>query len=506
MLKYCEFYCQQDVNVLRIGFNAFRESAMKAPIEIDIHTVKTAPSLANEYLLRNVFYPNGNLYEYSGKLQDYIQGAVYGGRCMTKQNKRWKVEGTILDDFDACSLYPSAMARMFTVEGKPSVIKSALIDDEIYSEQRPHYLLQHAFTEDQIEKDSEHFISQIIVDIEIVKVGVERDFPLIVERNSVTKTNMNVNKNVSMRVDLIALQDLAHFQKIEYKIKRGLMWTGKRDHSIQQVIRKLFEQRAQYKKEGNSIQQVIKLIMNSGYGKSIQKPIKTDNKFISTDKFNHFVDEHYHNIEYIKKVDDSDKYIVNVRKSLDKQFNNCLFGVTVLSMSKRIMNEVMCLAEDLNIPIYYQDTDSMHIEHDKLQLLADEFKNKYGRELIGENIMGRFHNDFDELPDAYCTFHLSLGKKMYYDALENAAGQHAEHFRMKGIPNDVIKDYANKNFNGNVRALYEYLYEEGNYIEFDLLSTKVSFQMEKTGEIIHRNQFKRKVKATAPKNNETQCD
>ena len=112
--------------------------------------------------------------------------------------------------------------------------------------------------------------------------------------------------------------------------------------------------------------------------------------------------------------------------------------------------------------------------------------------------MGRFHNDFDELQDAYCTFHVSLGKKMYYDALENSKGEHAEHFRMKGIPNDVIKDYANKHFNGNVKALYMYLYE-GNEIEFDLTATKISFQMEKTGEILHKHNFNRKVRATAPK-------
>ena len=31
---------------------------------------------------------------------------------------------------------------------------------------------------------------------------------------------------------------------------------------------------------------------------------------------------------------------------------------------KRIINEVMCTAEDLFINIYYQDTDSMHIEKD----------------------------------------------------------------------------------------------------------------------------------------------
>jgi hypothetical protein len=31
-------------------------------------------------------------------------------------------------------------------------------------------------------------------------------------------------------------------------------------------------------------------------------------------------------------------------------------------MSKRIMNEVICLAEDNEIEIFYQDTDSMHIQ------------------------------------------------------------------------------------------------------------------------------------------------
>ena len=37
------------------------------------------------------------------------------------------------------------------------------------------------------------------------------------------------------------------------------------------------------------------------------------------------------------------------------------------------MNEVMCLAEDLKIPIYYQDTDSMHIVDSRLSELQDAF-------------------------------------------------------------------------------------------------------------------------------------
>ena len=41
-------------------------------------------------------------------------------------------------------------------------------------------------------------------------------------------------------------------------------------------------------------------------------------------------------------------------------------------MSKRIMNEVMCLAEDLGLNIYYQDTDSMHINYEEVEILLNE--------------------------------------------------------------------------------------------------------------------------------------
>ena len=42
-------------------------------------------------------------------------------------------------------------------------------------------------------------------------------------------------------------------------------------------------------------------------------------------------------------------------------------------MSKRIMNEVMCTAEDIGIDIMYQDTDSMHLYKDDLGPLREEF-------------------------------------------------------------------------------------------------------------------------------------
>ena len=174
-------------------------------------------------------------------------------------------------------------------------------------------------------------------------------------------------------------------------------------------------------------------------------------------------------------------------------------------MSKRIMNEVMCLAEDLDIKIYYQDTDSMHIEHDRLSELANEFKLRHNRELIGENIIGCFHNDFDELKDAYCVEHISCGKKIYCDVLKNDKGQDALHFRMKGAPQKSIIILAEEKFNGNIRDLYMALFN-GEELTVDLKKGGCLFKMDKYGGIEYNISMTRTIKATcemSPKINQS---
>jgi hypothetical protein len=131
---------------------------------------------------------------------------------------------------------------------------------------------------------------------------------------------------------------------------------------------------------------------------------------------------------------------------------NTLLGVQVLSMSKRIMNEVMTTAEDLDIKIYYQDTDSIHIKQEDLPLLADKFKDKYNRELIGSDL-GQFHSDFDSIASSeqikeaasqgvkyqvWSKKLIALGKKSYLDILEDNLGNIGYHARMKGVPNQCL--------------------------------------------------------------------
>ena len=45
-------------------------------------------------------------------------------------------------------------------------------------------------------------------------------------------------------------------------------------------------------------------------------------------------------------------------------YNYVHCGVDILSMSTTIMNKVFDCANDCNVNMYYQDTDSIHLNHD----------------------------------------------------------------------------------------------------------------------------------------------
>ena len=58
------------------------------------------------------------------------------------------------------------------------------------------------------------------------------------------------------------------------------------------------------------------------------------------------------------------------------------------------MNQVMTLADDKNINIYYTDTDSIHISEDGVESLAKFYELRYVKKLSGKQL-GQFHCDFD---------------------------------------------------------------------------------------------------------------
>jgi hypothetical protein len=262
-------------------------------------------------------------------------------------------------------------------------------------------------------------------------------------------TNDMIDKII--KVDKITLEDLIEYQKIEFEVIRGYYFNDGHNDKINKVIEYIFSKRLELKKVKNPAELTYKLIMNNAYGKSIMKPIETEVKIFTDEKeFDVYIDRNYNWINNFNTFGiDDDKYKVNVIKKLDEHFNICQVGVEILSMSKRIMNEVLCLAEEKEIKIYYQDTDSMHIEEQDIEPLSDAFTKKYNRELIGKN-MGQFHSDFslDGASDVYATKSIFLGKKSYIDELKGVSKTGeiitGYHIRMKGIPNACIEYTAEK--------------------------------------------------------------
>ena len=501
MVEYVKFYCCQDVRILKQGFQKFRKMCWES-LNIDVNKTLTAPSLANQYFTREIYKKIPDYYLYGGIVRAFIQKAVYGGRCMTRLNKRWSVNEE-LADFDAVSLYPSAMKRLYCVKGKPEVLKP--------EELNTNYLLNNTCGEDE-QPNKNKPISTYVVEIKITNINKHLAFPCVVYKDKETNTNKNDDSEIAIGktavVDNITLEDWIKYNGLECEVLRGYKWTGEKSFLIRDIIQNLHLLRCEYKKTKNPLQLVIKLIMNSAYGKMIQKPITTTTEFkrhhtkIWNKKVNDYVDD-YPLAKYLIKNSanvicytqvNKNLSAIKVGQQIDTFYTNTLLGVQILSMSKRIMNEVMCSAEDIGIKIYYQDTDSMHIEKNKINYLAEEYKKRYERELIGKNL-GQFHNDFDEVENGYAYKSIFVGKKMYVDMLKNEKGEQGIHYRMKGVNLDCVKLYAEEN-NCEIYDIYNKLYN-GEEIKFDLLKAKPCFKMNDNQTVTNLLTFERSIKATA---------
>jgi len=481
IIRYSQEYCKMDVNVLKKGYEAFRESIKLITSRVDngivmdyldIDNYVSIASLALDYMkYQGVFE---EVYEVSGNVREFINKCMYGGRTMCRDNEKHYVDNQVLADFDAVSLYPSAMEELKGyLKGTPKIITNKSYD----------YLKN---------------LDGYFVEIVIKQVNKTYGFPLM---SKITKEGIrewsNNMVNEIICVDKITLEELIKYHNIEFEIIRGYYYNEGRNYTLEKVIKHLFNTRLKAKKEGNPIQEVYKLLMNSSYGKCLLKPIDTEVKFIRNRDCRAFVDMNYNWIKEGEKVEGCNFWKFKVIKSIDEHFNYVSCGVEVLSTSKKIMNRVMCLAEDLDIDMYYTDTDSIHIDNSKIDLLANEFERINNKKLIGKN-MGQFHTDFDSnilKGEILAKRSIFLGKKCYIDELysEDSGELVDYHIRLKGIPNQSILHYCKKD-NLTPFEAYDKLYQ-GNDITFDLTcdNMKVNFKFHNDMSISTLEHFDRKI-------------
>ncbi|KAL7684684.1 putative DNA-directed DNA polymerase, family B [Plasmopara halstedii] len=285
-------------------------------------------------------------YAMNGNVLAFVRDAIVGGRVMARDNEKHHIQHK-LADFDAVSLYPSGQAELDGyIRGKPKWFQNT------------------------IPNDADYYIARV----KFESIGKKRHFPLLsfYENGARNFTNDIIGK--TMIVGKQALEDIIEFQDVKISIMEGVYWNEGFNNQIVLTIKSLFEERLKLKKEGNPLQNGIKLLMNSAYGKLIQKPIVKQKVLVSDEKS--ILEYTIKNInKMISRTPITDDLaLFEEHKALSEHFSPAHLGVQVLDSSKHIMNTVMCLAEDIDAKIWYQDTDSMHIDYDAVSRLADAFR------------------------------------------------------------------------------------------------------------------------------------
>jgi DNA polymerase elongation subunit (family B) len=293
--------------------------------------------------------------------------------------------------------------------------------------------------------------------------------------------------------------DLEKYCEIEFDILQGYYFDSDRNDTVNKVINNLYNMRKEYKKSGNPFQLVLKLIMNAAYGITGMRAKEQDVKYIQDSKKDAFIDTHFNEIKCITQMNNNE-WRFEMYKEIESHYNRQHVACEILSVSKNIMNEVICLAEEIGAPIWYTDTDSMHIDEEWVagegeSKLGKAFRQKYNRELIGSNL-GQFHTDFD-MGGSYMTKNgalvkcthksegnlvatesIFLGKKCYIDKLQDEAHNVAYHIRLKGIKINSIIHKCTTEYKGDPMAMFLELFR-GKELTFNLSDGGVCFKVNK---------------------------
>jgi hypothetical protein len=405
---------------------------IKSITSLDPFEYLTISSIGYNYAVNEGCFDD--LYEVKGCLREFIQRSIKGGRVYvnpTYQNKEINMD---IEDFDGVSLYPSSMMRLCSQYGLPKgTIKKGVNQNYDYYETKSWY----------------------VVKIQITKVCKKIQIPCVSINDGESLKYINeIDEPIITYVDKTTLNDYINFQDIEYNIIEGIYWDNGFNTKLGNIIQKLHDERCLYKKDNKPKADMIKLIMNSIYGKTGMRIGEHKTVYIEHDKTDDYIYNHYGTISEIQKNKFNTKII---KRCCDDGFSLNFVASSILSMSKRIMNEVFSVMDDNKQPVFYTDTDSIHMLKKDVNTLGEQYKIKFNRDLIGKNL-GQFHTDFDMkgCENVYSIKHIPIATKTYLDVLQgtNIKGEivYDTHIRIKGITKAGIEHELSQRSNNKIEA------------------------------------------------------
>ena len=428
--KYMRWFVRQSIKGGRVcSFNQYYKSK---------HCDDILKIINNELAVKGTVYDTIEAYmeyknkhfkifekEYEDQFDDYRDENVEEKKYINEKLSNLRLHKIIkrielihlLRDFDALSLYPSAMWD----------------EKSIY----PRVETGYAFTRDMNDELVEKFNNQTFTrGSAVLKIKYYNPRDLIIQHLPIKEKEKKIEIN-RMRngyiTDTLTSVDIQEIVKIGGEIVEIFEGVIYRENfkvpPFRKVIDKLFALRQKYKDENNDVMQLlVKLLMNILYGEQIRKDIEENFACKS---------EYWMQTEYDERVKDywkisGNNYIVKMindagLEDVVKKISTMPLhlGAFVLSNSKRIMNNFIHAIDGFYTnDVFYKVTDSLYIENkhwDKLD--------KAG--LVGKNLL-QGKNDYK---DGGIFYGLFLAPKIKYCLTINKYGVIDEHKTFKGFTN-----------------------------------------------------------------------
>jgi hypothetical protein len=156
-------------------------------------------------------------------------------------------------------------------------------------------------------------------------------------------------------MDKIWLEMVEKHYDIDYEFLSGYSFK-KVENGIQGITKNLWNLREELKRRDLPVAKIVKTVLNSWWGKSMAKDRPVTEKLIDEKALKNFIQRHPLIYSYRKS---DDKVRVRCVKPLMLGYERPQFGVSVLSWSRKIMQEIVYECVDRGIEVLYCNTDSL---------------------------------------------------------------------------------------------------------------------------------------------------
>lgn len=408
---YIEEYIRTDCKILQMGVNKMYENLFEIGLRLNIPfnlsmllKKLSISSVADFFLTQTNAY--STICKIAGAEREFISKCSWGGRCMTAFNKRWKIEEPIAL-LDAAGLYSTAQIHFGKI-GLPAGPPIKL------DPKNAAYIWTYRY-----------FFAKIKV-LDFAKKGA---FPLLcnnaegINNWEILAAEENEEGLLSSQgiyyVDSIRLREACdyHGLKIEFLEVIAFKESRAEGYLLSNAIQELWKYRNELRAQKNPLQNVVKLIMNSCYGKHGLGSTQSRYELVARRLFhNYWLNKN--NDTIISMVDSGPNYILVEHLEEKLQFNRHHVFSFIQSYAVVIIQRIFRICDMISPqePIAFcTDTDSCHVLREHLPQLYSLYKNIYNLECIG-GAPFQFKDELDEDAHPYAINNYEsfyLGKKMY---------------------------------------------------------------------------------------------